>query len=45
MKKWLKDRRGRTLTLDDIRHYMRMEHAIRRTAEIVGQREGYKGDV
>jgi hypothetical protein len=35
--KWLKDRRGRKLVLDDIRHYCRVVTALARTIEI--QRE------
>jgi len=32
--KWLKDRKGRTLTLDDIRHYCKMVTALSKTIEI-----------
>jgi predicted helicase len=32
--KWLKDRKGRTLSLDDIRHYCRIVAAIKNTIEI-----------
>lgn len=33
--KWLKDRVGRQLTIDDIRHYQRMIVALQRTSEIM----------
>ena len=33
--KWLKDRRGRTLSLDDIRHYQRIIATLSRTAAIM----------
>lgn len=33
--KWLKDRVGRQLTLDDIRHYQRMIVSLQRTSEIM----------
>jgi predicted helicase len=32
--KWLKDRKGRTLSLDDIRHYCKVVTAIKNTIEI-----------
>jgi predicted helicase len=32
--KWLKDRKGRILSLDDIRHYCRVVTAIKKTIEI-----------
>jgi predicted helicase len=32
--KWLKDRKGRVLALDDILHYIRIAHALARTIEI-----------
>jgi hypothetical protein len=32
--KWLKDRKGRTLSLDDIRHYCKIVTAIKNTIEI-----------
>ena len=35
--KWLKDRRGRTLTQGDIRHYEKMLYAIEETIRIMGQ--------
>ena len=35
--KWLKDRKGRTLNLDDITHYCRVVTALAKTIEI--QRE------
>jgi hypothetical protein len=33
--KWLKDRRGRTLTTDDVLHYLRMVLALRETRRIM----------
>jgi predicted helicase len=33
--KWLKDRHGRTLTFDDIRHYQRMIVALNETAKVM----------
>lgn len=35
--KWLKDRKGRALTLEDIRHYCRVVTAIERTIRIQGE--------
>ena len=35
--KWLKDRRGRTLTPDDLTHYQRIVVALARTIEIMAQ--------
>lgn len=35
--KWLKDRRGRTLTTDDLRHYQRMLIAITQTQTLMPQ--------
>lgn len=35
--KWLKDRRGRTLTTDDLRHYQRMLIAITETQSLMPQ--------
>ena len=32
--KWLKDRKGRILTLDDIRHYCKVVTALKKTIEI-----------
>ena len=32
--KWLKDRKGRILSLDDIRHYCKVVTAIKKTIEI-----------
>jgi len=34
MAKWLKDRKGRALSLDDIRHYIRVAKALQLTIEI-----------
>ena len=33
--KWLKDRRGRTLVLDDVRHYQKIIVALCRTGELM----------
>lgn len=35
--KWLKDRRGRTLSFDDIRHYLRIIHALTETQRIMNE--------
>ncbi len=35
--KWLKDRKGRTLTNDDIMHYQRMIVALAETARVMGE--------
>ncbi|HUT64295.1 MAG TPA: type ISP restriction/modification enzyme, partial [Anaerolineae bacterium] len=32
--KWLKDRKGRKLSLDDIKHYVRVVTSIQKTIEI-----------
>jgi hypothetical protein len=34
MAKWLKDRKGRALSLDDIHHYIRVAKALQLTIEI-----------
>ena len=33
--KWLKDRKGRTLTQDDLKHYQRIVLALAKTREIM----------
>ena len=33
--KWLKDRKGRTLSYDDIEHYLRMTEAVRQTLRLM----------
>jgi hypothetical protein len=38
--KWLKDRYGRTLTFDDIRHYQRMIVALNGTAKVMEEVDG-----
>jgi predicted helicase len=38
--KWLKDRHGRTLTFDDIRHYQRMIVALNETAKVMVEVDG-----
>ena len=35
--KWLKDRRGRKLSYDDIRHYQRVVVALQETIRLMGQ--------
>ena len=35
--KWLKDRRGRTLSSDEIEHYLRITEAIRQTIRLMGE--------
>ncbi|MBQ2335243.1 MAG: hypothetical protein II381_02970, partial [Victivallales bacterium] len=37
--KWLKDRKGRMLTGDDIKHYQRIIVAIMKTSELMGKLE------
>ena len=41
-KKWLKDRRGRTLSPADILHYERILRALDLTAEIMAEIDGAK---
>ncbi len=38
--KWLKDRHGRTLAFDDIRHYQRMIVALTETAKVMEEVDG-----
>ncbi len=40
--KWLKDRKNRTLSYDDIIHYQKIIVALKRTAEIMGEIEKVK---
>ena len=35
--KWLKDRKGRTLSFDDIRHYQKIIHALKETMEVMNE--------
>ncbi|MCY2928927.1 MAG: DNA methyltransferase, partial [Planctomycetota bacterium] len=35
--KWLKDRKGRTLTFDDIEHYRKITEACRQTLRLMGE--------
>jgi len=35
--KWLKDRKGRTLSFDDIRHYQRIVRVLKETGEVMGK--------
>ena len=37
LEKWLKDQRGRTLTADDIQHYVRMVVALRETRRLMAE--------
>lgn len=37
LEKWLKDRKGRTLTVDDIQHYLRMIIALRETRRLMSE--------
>ena len=37
LQKWLKDRKGRTLSADDISHYKRIIRALRRTAALMSE--------
>jgi predicted helicase len=37
LEKWLKDRKGRTLSTDDITHYLRMIIALRETRRLMGE--------
>jgi len=37
MEKYLKDRKGRKLSLDEINHYMKVARAIRLTIELQGK--------
>jgi hypothetical protein len=34
--KWLKDRKGRTLTVDDVAHYQKMVVAVSETIRLMG---------
>ncbi|NJO08242.1 MAG: hypothetical protein HC876_23565, partial [Chloroflexaceae bacterium] len=43
LQKWLKDRKGRTLSFDDALHYMRMVLALRETRRIMGEIEREEG--
>lgn len=38
--KWLKDRRGRTLTYDDIAHWMKNVVALEATGRLMGEIDG-----
>ncbi len=42
--KWLKDRIGRTLSFDEVLHYMRMVIALRETQRIMDEIDGVIGD-
>jgi predicted helicase len=43
--KWLKDRKGRVLQLDDIKHYCRVVTALSRTIEVQREIDGLYGEV
>ena len=43
--KWLKDRKGRTLSTDDIKHYCRIVTAIQKTIEIQKDIDGIYPEV
>jgi hypothetical protein len=40
LQKWLKDRKGRTLSFDDALHYMRVVVALRETRRVMGEIDG-----
>jgi hypothetical protein len=40
LEKWLKDRKGRTLEFDDVRHYLRVVIALRETRRLMGEIDG-----
>jgi predicted helicase len=40
LEKWLKDRKGRTLEFDDVRHYLRVVVALRETRRLMGEIDG-----
>jgi predicted helicase len=40
LEKWLKDRKGRTLGIDDIQHYRRVVVALRETRRLMGEIDG-----
>ncbi len=43
--KWLKDRKGRKLTLDDIKHYCRVVTALAKTIDVQWEIDGlYDGE-
>ena len=42
--KWLKDRKGRTLSADDVRHYMKMCGALAETQELMAEIDKVIGD-
>ncbi len=43
--KWLKDRKGRVLQLDDIKHYCRVVTALSKTIEVQREIDGLYGEV
>ena len=43
--KYLKDRKGRVLSLEEIEHYMRIAKAIERTIEVQGKVNGFLSGV
>jgi hypothetical protein len=42
--KWLKDRRGRLLSYDDLTHYQRVAAALERTIEVMKEIDGAIGE-
>ena len=42
--KWLKDRRGRALSYDDLTHYTRIVEALRKTIDVMQRIESYAGE-
>jgi hypothetical protein len=40
LEKWLKDRRGRQLSYDDLTHYQRVVAALKRTMDLMGEIDG-----
>ena len=44
-RKWLKDRKGRKLSLDDIKHYCRIVTAVNKTIELQNEIDGCYPDV
>jgi hypothetical protein len=42
--KWLKDRKGRTLTFDDIQHYQKIVNALSLTADVQKHIDGVPGN-
>ena len=45
MEKYLKDRKGRMLSLEEIEHYIKVAKAIERTIEVQGKVNGFLSGV